>query len=101
MSTNISKVDESFTDFIPETKFDNNVTKLLGSLAGVDQQEAIKIPDMSEEIQNPNFILYFDISLYIAPPVIVRLEDRLAMNGQEGAYKTQDFSTNDFSKNIS
>ena len=36
MSSNISRVDDSFTDFIPEAKFENNVTKLLGSLAGVD-----------------------------------------------------------------
>ena len=98
MSSNISRVDDSFTDFIPEAKFENNVTKLLGSLAGVDSKESEKEKEKTttteEEEPNPSFIVYFDMSLYVAPPVIVRLEDRLAMNGEEGAYKTQDFSTN-------
>lgn len=50
MSSNISRIDDSFTDFIPEAKFENNVTKLLGSLAGVDQKEAEKAADTSEEV---------------------------------------------------
>lgn len=70
MITNISRVDESFTDFHTESKFDTNISKLIGNLVGIQPE-----PSKSEEIAT-NFTVYFDIALYIAPPVIVRLEEK-------------------------
>lgn len=40
--THISQVDESFTDFQAENKFDTNVTKLLGNIIGIPQKQKPK-----------------------------------------------------------
>ena len=71
LMTHISQVDESFTDFQAENKFDSNMTKLLGNIIGIPQKQK---PKAQQEENKTNFIIYFDVSLYIAPPVIKRLE---------------------------
>ena len=40
-----------------------------------------------EKLHYSNFVIYFDQALYEAPPIIIKLEDDLAKNENEGAYQ--------------
>ena len=84
MKTNISRVDESFTDYLPEKddKLESKYGQLLGNLIGVKNPNQIvekgkKSPQKKseeEEVKKNDFMVYFDISLFEAPPVILKLE---------------------------
>lgn len=77
--TNISRVDESFVDYLQECKSDK-YNKLLSQLTGVKPLEK---EDPKEEETQINFVVYFDISLYEAPPVILKLEEKLLKDDGE------------------
>ena len=82
MQTNISKVDESFVDYLYDSKLDSKYGKILSNLLGVkDVAEESVNDDISQNKElNTNFMVYFDIALFEAPPVIVKLEEKLAKN---------------------
>ena len=69
MQTNISKVDESFVDFMAPGNVEDD--------GGLPKKNKNKQTTILLK-QKSNFMLYFDISLFVAPPVIIKLEERLS-----------------------
>ena len=83
MQTNISKVDESFVDYLQENnKTEDNYGQIISSLAGVtipkisQEQEKKEISESKEDLKT-NFMVYFDISLFEPPPIVLKLEEKL------------------------
>jgi len=80
MQTNISKIDESFVDYLAEAKIETKYGSLLSGLAGIPTASKNLMADQEQkqQLSKTNFMVYFDIALYEAPPVIIKLEERLA-----------------------
>lgn len=63
-------------------KLEDKYDDIIGNLAGLSKNKKLimqrnKINDLINRPRS-NFMVYFDISLFVAPPVIVKLEERLA-----------------------
>ena len=67
MQTNISRIDESFIDYVEETKFSSDYDRILNKITQSKDKK---------EFSN-KFVVYFDISLFSPPPVIKKLQERL------------------------
>ena len=71
--THVSQIDDGFVEYRPESKFEANVGQLIGNIVGK------KIDDKKKnESKLSNFLIYFDMSLYVAPPVVLQLEETFA-----------------------
>jgi hypothetical protein len=72
--THVSQIDDGFVEYRPESKFEANVGELIGNIVGKKRDEKKK----KDESKLNNFLIYFDMSLYIAPPVVLKLEETFA-----------------------
>ena len=91
MITHCSRVDESFVDYLGEQEIEMNTQRyanVLKNLAkGQKPEKEKKEIKPDEKVKYNNFVVYFDQSLFEAPPIVVKLEEELANNENEGAYK--------------
>ena len=71
--THVSQIDDGFVEYRPESKFEANVGELIGNIVGKKREKKKK-----DESKLNNFLIYFDMSLYIAPPVVLKLEETFA-----------------------
>ena len=72
--THVSQIDDGFVEYRPESKFEANVGQLIGNIVGKKIDDKKK----KDESKLNNFLIYFDMSLYIAPPVVLKLEETFA-----------------------
>jgi hypothetical protein len=91
MITHCSKIDESFVDYLGEQdalldtqRYANVLNNLVKGKKNQNNTTGISCKK-SEKLNN--FVVYFDQSLFEAPPIILKLEEELAQNESEGAYK--------------
>ena len=89
MITHASKVDESFIDYLGEQEAmmdTQRYASVLKKLAHGKPEKKKEVVD-KEKLKYNNFVLYFDQGLFEAPPIVLKLEEELANNENEGAYK--------------
>ena len=82
MSTHCSKVDESFADYLLEAVNPASAKELYADFIGAiftgKKASKGKTADKDSNEYVRNFVLYFDQSLFEAPPIVKKLEKEMA-----------------------
>lgn len=82
MTTHCSKVDESFADYLLEAVNQASAKELYADFIGAiftgKRASKGRTTDKGSNDYVRNFVLYFDQSLFEAPPIIKRLEKEMA-----------------------
>ena len=87
MTTHHSLIDESFCDVIYDQVVPSKVPDEGRDSEDGDDEFSEDEGLVDGKLKLSNIQLYFDDSLYIAPPIVVRLEEDLAAMEKETAFK--------------